>query len=101
MSFGDFAYWRLLHIGLGVACIATLVGHTGLYLGSNLNQMLMINFLSVICLGAIAGALFSMSHTLGAHSGKRLKKFWTWVHIVVTWPLPVLLGYHILSVYYF
>lgn len=101
VSFGDFAYWRLLHIGLGFACVATLIGHTGLHLGSNLNQILMINFLSVICLGAIAGALFSMSHSLGAHSGKRLKKFWTWVHIVVTWPLPVLLGYHIISVYYF
>lgn len=101
VSFGSFAYWRLLHIGLGFACVATLIGHTGFHLGSNLNQLLMVNFLSVICIGAIAGALFSLSHKLGAHSGKRLKSFWTWIHIIVTWPLPILLGYHIVSVYYF
>ncbi len=100
-TLGDFAYWRLLHVVLGVFCIATLVLHTGMHLGQNLNQMLMINFLLVILLGAFTGAVFSLSHQLSANAALKLKQFWSWAHIVVTWPLPILLSVHILTVYYY
>ena len=98
---GEFSYWRLLHIGLGVLCAATLVAHTGLNLGSNLNQYLMINFLLVLGLGALASTVVSLSHLLQPGAAKTLRKFWSWLHILVTWPLPVLLAFHIISVYYF
>lgn len=100
-ALGDFAYWRMLHIFLGVLCISTLVAHTGLHMGANLNRALMINFLGIVMAGSIAGVVFSLSDRLGAHKGKQLRSFWTWLHIFLTWPLPVLLGFHILSVYYF
>lgn len=98
---GEFAYWRILHIVLGVFCVATLIFHTGLHLGENLNHYLMINFLLVILLGAFAGMAISFSHRLSPVASQKLRKSIAWVHILVTWPLPMLIGAHIVSVYYF
>lgn len=98
---GEFAYWRLMHVVLGVFCVAMLILHTGMHLGENLNQMLMINFLLVVLLGSLAGAVISLSHRASAATSKKIREFWTWAHIAVTWPLPILLSVHILTVYYY
>ena len=100
-TFGDFARWRLLHISLGVACAFVLILHTGFHFGANLNQALLINFLAVIIFGSAAGAVFAFSHKLSATNAKKIRAIWTWAHIILTWPLPILLSFHILSVYYF
>lgn len=98
---GEFAYWRLMHILLGVFCISTLILHTGFHLGHNLNQLLMINFLLVISLGSLAGFTLSFSNRFSPAFSQRIRKSMNWLHILVTWPLPILLGAHIFSVYYF
>lgn len=98
---GDFAYWRLLHITLGLTCAGLLFLHTGLHFGANLNQLLMINFIGVLSIGAFAGAAVSLSHTFNPSFSRKVRGFFTWSHILVSWPLPVLLGMHILTVYYF
>ncbi len=98
---GNYAYWRLMHIILGLSCVSVLILHTGLHLGANFNRILMMDFIAIIIFGSLAGAVFSISHKLNTSSGRKLKSFWTWGHILVTWPLPILLGIHILSVYYF
>lgn len=98
---GKFAYWRTAHTVLGMLCVAMLIFHTGFHLGVNLNQLLMINFLAVIGLGAGAGLVVALSHKLSARHAMTVRKTWTWLHILVTWPLPALLAAHILSVYYF
>jgi len=98
---GSFTNWRLLHICLGVVCTFVLILHTGMHLGQNLNQMLMINFLLVILLGSLAGAVMSLSHTFSASSAQKVRDFWNFMHILVTWPLPVLLALHIFTVYYY
>lgn len=98
---GKFAYWRFLHIALGVISALVLMAHTGLHTGDNLNQALIINFLLVLILGAMATSVVALSHQLEPANAQRIRKFWSWFHIVVTWPLPVLLGIHILTVYYF
>lgn len=99
--FGDFSYWRLLHVVLGTVCAVTLVAHTGLHLGENLNQLLMLDFLVVLTLGALAGAVVALGHTLDSKAYARLRGFWAWLHILASWPLPLLLAIHILTVYYF
>ena len=98
---GDFAYWRLFHIILGVLCVFTLILHTGLHFGENLNQILMIDFIAVITCGTLAGLIIGLSSKLKASLAIKLRRFWSWTHILVTWPLPALLGAHILTVYYF
>ncbi|MCP5171563.1 MAG: FAD-dependent oxidoreductase [Pseudomonadales bacterium] len=98
---GKYTYWRLFHIALGALCAATLILHTGLHLGENFNRWLMVNFLSVLVLGALAGVVVSISHVLSSETSRKLRKFWQWAHLLVTWPLPLLLAVHIVTVYYF
>lgn len=98
---GRFAYWRLLHVVLGLMCVATLILHTGFHLGENLNHWLMLDFLLLIGMGASAGIVIALSHHFKPMQAQRIRKFWTWMHVLVTWPLPALLAAHILSVYYF
>ena len=100
-KWGDFSYWRLFHITLGALCASTLILHTGFHLGENLNQVLMINFLAILILGALSGAIISLTHTMKAKTAIKLRRFWSWAHILFSWPLPALLAIHIITVYYF
>lgn len=98
---GDFAWWRMAHLMLGLVCAALLFFHTGMHFGENLNLILMTSFIATILLGAITGAVVSLSHALPVSMARKLRTFWTWTHTLVVWPLPVLVGMHILTVYYF
>jgi nitrite reductase (NADH) large subunit len=98
---GEFAYWRVLHLALGALCGLVLIFHTGFHLGDNLNRILIIDFLAIVLLGSSAGVMVSISHKFSPAKALSLRKFWAWVHILFTWPLPALLGIHILTVYYF
>lgn len=98
---GDFAFWRVFHVVLGTFCVSLLIMHTGLHLGTNLNQYLMINFLAVIALGSIAGISVAFGHKLSPAKSQSIKKTLAWTHLLVSWPLPMLVGAHIITVYYF
>lgn len=98
---GDFSYWRVVHVVLGLVALAVLLIHTGAHLGENLNRWLMINFLVISAVGALAGLTLAIASKTAMTGIDTLKKSWYWVHILVVWPLPALLIVHILSVYYF
>jgi nitrite reductase (NADH) large subunit len=91
--FGAFEVWRLLHALMGVGALIVLVAHTGLRFGTNLNFALMSIFVGANLLGAFAGVAGGLD--------LRWRRFATWMHIVMIWPLPVLVGFHILMAYYF
>jgi nitrite reductase (NADH) large subunit len=97
---GDFALWRLAHALLALLVLGALALHTGGRLGANLNFLLMLAFLAVIALGAVAGGVVALEHRLGARAA-RLRRGWTWAHLAVLWPVPALLGMHVLKSYYF
>ena len=98
---GEFNYWRVLHIALGVTVLAVLLLHTGLQLGANLNLALMLTFLGIALTGSLAGAVVALESRLDPLIAKRARSFINYVHLIVFWPLPVLLGFHIASFYYF
>ncbi|HBC58158.1 MAG TPA: hypothetical protein DCZ03_13430 [Gammaproteobacteria bacterium] len=98
---GKFTNWRLAHIVLGTLCATILILHTGLDMGENLNQLLLINFLLVLAIGATAGSLSSIGQKFLPGNSTAARRLVNWVHIVSTWPLPALLFSHVLSVYYF
>ncbi|WP_026180329.1 FAD-dependent oxidoreductase [Hahella ganghwensis] len=98
---GAFDYWRLAHVILGVLALFALLIHTGIALGHNLNRWLMMDFLAAAALGALTTYVIAWQHRMGRQLGERVRAWMYWLHIVVLWPLPVLLGLHILSVYYF
>ncbi len=99
-TLGDFPLWRIAHVVLGVLTVAGLLVHTGGRLGSNLNFLLMASFLAAIVVGAAAGGLIAFEHRLGA-AAMRLRRSGIWTHILIVWPIPVLLGFHVLKSYYF
>lgn len=100
VKLGDFSLWRVAHALLGALTLVGLAVHTGGRLGSNLNFTLMATFLGVVALGAAAGGVIALEHRLGAGAA-RLRRTWLWTHILITWPIPVLLGFHVLKTYYF
>lgn len=98
---GSFTHWRFVHIGLGTLCAFTLILHTGLHMGENLNQWLLLNFLTVLMIGAAAGGVSSIGQKILPGSSAAVRRWVNWIHIVATWPLPALLFSHVMSVYYF
>lgn len=100
IKFGEFAWWRVAHVLFGATTLVILVAHTGFSLGNNLNFMLMLSFLKLSLVGALAGAVTAMERR-PTRLVKHLRTWTSTTHILLLWPLPALLGYHILSVYYF
>ena len=101
LEFGDFNVWRHLHVVLGVLALAALIVHTGFRLGDQLNFILTVNFLLLAIAGANASTVVSTEHRLNPALAKKQRQRWTWLHLVLFMPVPVLLGAHILKSYYF
>jgi nitrite reductase (NADH) large subunit len=100
-TLGDYNLWRLAHIALGVLALTALIAHTGFRLGEQINLILMMNFLLLAVLGANASTVIANEHKMAAALAKRQRAKWGWLHIVLAWPLPVLLGFHVLKTYYY
>ena len=102
--FGHFAYWRVFHTAFGVVALIALFIHTGFRFGHNLNFWLMFTFVALNLLGALAGifaAIESKGTTKAALTARRFRPALTYLHLALFWPLPVLLTFHILSVYFY
>lgn len=91
VGWGDLGWWRVAHTAVGALALAVLLGHTGLRLGSGFNQVLMIFFLGAAVLGGATAAGL----------GRRYARTTFWLHVLVVWPLPVLIAFHVLATYYF
>jgi nitrite reductase (NADH) large subunit len=75
--------------------------HTGFRLGDQLNQLLLMNFLLLAIVGAVGSTVIAAEHRLPPMLAKKQRHAWTWLHIVLFWPFPILLGFHIVKGYYF
>lgn len=94
----SFISLRNLHTILGTCILGILLLHTGLNAGSNMNLALLSTFIGA----SIVGVLTAFGIGLQPNQGKQtLRKWLTQLHILITWPLPFLLAFHILSVYWF
>ena len=101
LAFGEYGFWRVAHGVLGVLTVVLLVVHTGLSFGDNLNGWLMSCFTAIALFGAVAGGATAMESGSGSLALGRWRRWSTWTHILLFWPLPVLLGFHILKSYYY
>ena len=101
ISFGNFSYWRIVHVVLGCVAVLTLIAHTGFRLGSNLNLYLMLSFLGVLLSGAVVSGAIGLQHLLPMGVIKSVREMSVWTHIMLLWPLPVLLGFHVFKSYWF
>ena len=102
---GGFEAWRLVHLAIGVLSLAGLVAHTGFNLGTGWNLALGLSFLGTLAMGAFAGLATGGEHELRARrigtARNPPRKLPTWAHIVALWPLPALIGFHVLASYAF
>jgi len=102
---GGYNGWRLVHGVVGALLIAGLFVHTGFHLGDNLNGWLMGTFLALSALGAVAGIVTGVEHRLlngplqGAKTAPRAVP--VWAHILLLWPIPLLLAAHVATVYFY
>ena len=98
---GSFDAWRLAHIVLGLLVLAGLAAHTGLRLGHGLNQMLMVSFALMLLLGALSSGVIALEHRIGGTLARRLRRHALWLHILLFWPVPALLGWHVFKTYWY
>ena len=101
LRFFNYANWRLVHLILTAVALLALVVHTGLRLGSNINFYLMVSILGLSLVGVLASAVISIQHKLDYVRARQIREQSLWLHILLLWPLPVLLGFHIFKTYYY
>lgn len=100
-SYSDVPALRVLHGALGAGALLALILHTGLHLGKNLNRTLMIDYLALVLLGAGAGLFVSQSHRFPPLTARNYRLVSFRAHLILFWPLPVLLALHVLGSYYY
>ncbi len=103
LKLGNYSVWRAIHTATGLLTLGLLFVHTGFHLGSNFNSWLMLTFALLNLLGGVSGIFSGLEAKTDSGIGiasRRLKPIATWAHILLFWPIPVLVIFHIVSVYY-
>lgn len=98
LSFGG---WRFFHVAVGLVAAIAVIVHTGGRLGANLTFALALLASIALATGGGLGALLALEHRWAAPFARRWRTRLAWSHVLTLWPLPVLLGFHIVQVYYF
>jgi len=101
LAWGSFDSWRTLHVLAGVLTIVVLLAHTGLRMGAQLDFWLMLVFSALLLAGAAAGASMGLQHRLPLNVARRGRSVSIWAHVLLLWPLPVLLGFHVFKTYWY
>ncbi len=98
-----YGFWRAVHTVTGLATLIGVAIHTGMRFGHALNFCLMTVFLGANLLGGTTG-IFAAWETRASGSTARWVRLWrprlTFAHILLLWPLPILIAFHILTSYY-
>lgn len=100
-NFGHLDQWRYLHSLIGVVALIMLMIHTGMRMGDNLNFILMTVFLAATTTGSLVGVFMAKNHHWSDVKLAKHRLWWSRIHHTLLWMLPPLLGFHILSAYYF
>lgn len=98
---GDYNLWRISHVVLGIGALLGLIVHTGFRFGDELNFILMMNFIVLTIVGANASTVIATEHQQVPAQAKKQRRRWNNLHLLLFWPLPVLLGFHVVKTYYF
>ncbi|MBI1390801.1 MAG: NAD(P)/FAD-dependent oxidoreductase [bacterium] len=104
LKWGEYSWWRMVHAVIGMTTLLALPIHTGFRLGANMNEALMISFILLCAAGAFAGAatgIEALNRPLLRRFLITAKPYLTYLHIALFWPIPILIAFHILAVYYY
>lgn len=100
-KWGSFDLWRLTHIALGTMVIAVLIAHTGFRMGNGINFLLMLSFSLMLVVGSFSTGVIAFEHKIGNAIATQLRRLSIFAHILLFWPVPALLGWHILKGYWY
>lgn len=100
-KWGRYGTWRFLHVLLGALALITLLLHTGLEFGTGLNGWLLTDYLALALAGIVAALATTYAAPGVSRSARQMQRWANRAHLFIGWPLPALLGFHVLSVYYF
>jgi nitrite reductase (NADH) large subunit len=101
---GNYLHWRAFHGWVATLSLIGVYWHTGFRMGSRLNFVLFVTFLSANLIGACNGLATSLETTSRGSTAavcRSIRPWMTWIHIVGLWPLPVLILFHILAAYFY
>lgn len=99
LSFGPFSSWRIAHAAIGGLSLLMVGVHTGARMGDNLNFALVTCFIALNVAGGLAGTWAALEPKLSVR--RRWRAALVTAHVLAVGPLPALVGFHVLSVYYF
>ncbi|OYW18307.1 MAG: hypothetical protein B7Z52_05300 [Burkholderiales bacterium 12-64-5] len=94
-----FPTLRLVHVVLAATALGMLIVHCGYHRGSNLNLALFTTFVLASLTGGVVGVVAGLEAQL-PFPVRALRRPLTLWHICCLWPLPVLIAFHIVSVYW-
>ncbi len=103
-SFGKYNYWRIVHTSGGLLALIMIPVHTGFHWGSNLNRWLLVSFICFALIGTVAGICAALEVSPAEkikQTAFRLRPYLVYIHILLFWPVPILLAFHILKIYYY
>jgi nitrite reductase (NADH) large subunit len=63
--------------------------------------MLMTSFSIMLLIGAITTVVIALEHKLDAGTAQFMRRQANWLHILLFWPVPALLGWHIFKTYWY
>ena len=98
-----YGFWRAVHTVTGLVTVLGVAIHTGLRFGHALNFLLMTVFLGANLVGGTTGVLTALETRTSGATGRWVRKWrprLTLAHILLLWPLPILIAFHILTSYY-
>ena len=101
LEWGRYGIWRFVHVLLGALALIALLLHTGLEFGTGLNGWLLTDYLALALAGIVAALATTYAAPGTSRSARRMQRWTNRAHLFIGWPLPALLGFHVLSVYYF
>ncbi len=104
ISWGQFGTWRMAHGIIGATTLVGVLAHTGFHWGANLNFWLMTCFIGLNLLGAFTGVITSLESRVSGGAALMLRQWrprMAMLHILVFWPLPLLIAAHVFAIYYY
>ncbi len=100
-QFRSLPLWRGAHAIFALLALGLLGLHTGLQAGEGVSFMLLLSFLFTALAGAGAALAVARESKMSPLKAKRIRRMANDLHLILAWPLPLLLGVHIAMVYYF
>lgn len=98
---GEFGVWRWIHVLLSAGAMIALLLHTGGRSGNALNLWLLMCVIFLVAAGGTMSLVIALEHRLQPRHAHRLRGGTAWLHVLLFWPLPVLLIFHVTKTYYF